>query len=99
MALRSPEEKRPFLRERQQVDEVAEGWTFMAAASGGAAVLFPGVAPIAVPVGVLCAAFAYAFKKRKAAYDALIDDPPRPDFMCALERSAPGSTQSASRMQ
>ena len=80
MALRTPEEKRPILRERQQVDEVAEGWTFVAFASGGAAVLFPGTAPISVPVGVVCAAFAYAFKKRRAACDAVIDDPARFDF-------------------
>lgn len=80
MGLRSAEEKQPFLEERRQVEGVAEGWTFGAYLSGGVAVLAPPTAFFAVPLGVMCAAFAYAFKKRKAACDAIIDDPPRPDF-------------------
>jgi hypothetical protein len=80
MPLRPPEEKQPFLDERLQAEQVAEGWTLMAAFSGGLAVLLAGTAPVTVPVGLIAAVFAYSFRKRKAACDAVIDDPPRYDY-------------------
>lgn len=55
----------------------------MAAVSGGVAVLAAGTAPFTVPVGLVAAVFAYSFRKRKAACDAIIDDPPRQDFHAA----------------
>ncbi len=45
MPLRPAEEKQPFLRERLEAEQVAEGWTLMSALAGGATVFVPGVAP------------------------------------------------------
>ena len=83
MGLRSDLEKRPFLDERRQVEHVSEGWALMAYLSGAVAVLAPPTTVFAAPIGVVCASFAYVFKKRRANCDAIIDDPPRTDFQTA----------------
>jgi len=41
MPLRPPEDEKPFLDERLQAERVAEGWTLMAAFSGGAVLRDP----------------------------------------------------------
>jgi hypothetical protein len=80
MGLRSEEEKRPFLQERRQVDGLAGLWALLGSACGGSAVLAPALAAGAVPLGIVCGVFAYSFKRRKAACDEVIDDPPRSDY-------------------
>lgn len=42
--------------------------------------LDPAVAAGTVPLGIVCGVFAYSFKRRKAACDEVIDDPPRSDY-------------------
>jgi hypothetical protein len=80
MGLRSDEEKRPFLQERRQVDGLAGLWALIGSALGGSAMLDPAVAAGTVPLGIVCGVFAYSFKRRKAACDEVIDDPPRNDY-------------------
>jgi hypothetical protein len=80
MGLRSDEEKRPFLQERRQVDGLAGLWALIGSALGGSAMLDPAVAAGTVPLGIVCGVFAYSFKRRKAACDEVIDDPPRSDY-------------------
>jgi hypothetical protein len=38
---------------------------------------------VTIPVGLVAVVFAYSFRKRKAACDAVIDDPPRRDYRVA----------------
>jgi hypothetical protein len=83
VALRSDVEKRPFLDERRQVEHISEGWALMAYLSGAVALVAPPTVVFSAPIGVVCACFAYVFKKRKADCDAIIDDPPRSDFRTA----------------
>jgi hypothetical protein len=80
VGLRSDEEKHPFLQERKQVDGLAWLWALIGSSLESSAMLDPALTAAVVPLGIMCGAFAYNFKRRKAACDAVIDDPPRNDY-------------------
>lgn len=88
MPLRTPEEKRPFLQERRQVEEVAEGWILMAYANGASAVLVPATVAFTVPIGVLCAVFAFAFKNVRPPVTPLLMTRRVPTFTFQRGREA-----------
>ncbi len=57
--------------------------------------LDPAVAAGTVPLGIVCGVFAYSFKRRKAACDEVIDDPPAATTPSLPALSVTGSIQSA----
>lgn len=76
-----------MLAERASAETIAEGWrmagdwtTFGTVAAAG---LLPALAVAGAAWLAVCGSMAYVFTKRKAACDAIIDDPPRDDFHIA----------------